>query len=127
MYRAGAVAVALLSPFLAAVPAAAEPAPFGAEVVTVGSPCAAGEINRTAVAATGTSVRCVAGLTTPGLAWEADSPGIQQIGRLQSQGLNVVVTRTGSGQRGCTVASATAPEGPDAAPNTINVALNCPA
>lgn len=123
----GVVGIALLSPLIAAAPASAEPAPFAQETITVGAPCAAGVVNRTAVAATGTSVRCVAGLTNPGLSWEIDSVGIQQVGRLQSQGLNVVVTRSGSGQRDCTVASAAAPASADAAPNTINVALNCSA
>lgn len=110
-----------------AAPAAAEPVDLDNQAYTVGAPCTPSEINRTGVAATGTSVRCVAGITAAGLNWEADGPGIQQIGRLQSLGLNTVVTRTGTPAAGCTVASAAAPEGADAAPNTINVTLNCPA
>ncbi len=110
-----------------AAPAAAEPVMIDNQAYAVGAPCAPAEVNRTGVAATGTSVRCVAGITTAGLNWEADGPGIQQIGRLQSLGLNVVVTRTGNPNPGCTVASAAAPDGSEATPNTINVTLTCPA
>ena len=110
-----------------AAPVVAEPLDIDNQAFSVGAPCAPGEINRTGVAATGTSVRCVAGITTAGLNWEADGPGIQQIGRLQSLGLNVVVTRTGNPNPGCTVASAAAPDGSEATPNTINVTLTCPA
>ena len=53
-------------------------------------------------------------------------PGIQQIGRLQGAGFTVVITRTGTGQRGCTVAEAAAPASAESSPNTINVTLNCP-
>ena len=109
-----------------AAPAAAEPVMIDNQAYAVGAPCAPAEVNRTGVAATGTSVRCVAGITTAGLNWEADGPGIQQIGRLQSLGLNVVVTRTGNPNPACTVVSAAAPDGTDAAPNTINVTLTCP-
>ena len=109
-----------------AAPGVAEPLDIDNQAFTVGAPCAPGEINRTGVAATGTSVRCVAGITTAGLNWEADGPGIQQIGRLQSLGLNVVVTRTGNPNPACTVVSAAAPDGTGAAPNTINVTLTCP-
>lgn len=123
-----AVAAATTAGLLAALPAAADPmVDLDTQTLNVGAPCAASEINRTGVAANGTSVRCVAGLTTAGLAWEADSQGIQQIGRLQSQGLNVVVTRTGTPGSGCTVASAATPVDEDAAPNTINLTLTCPA
>ena len=76
--------------------------------------------------ADGTTVRCVAGVSAEGPVWEPESPGVQQIGRLQGAGFTVVITRTGTGQRGCTVASAAAPESTDAAPNTINVTLDCP-
>jgi hypothetical protein len=110
-----------------AAPVVAEPLDIDNQAFTVGAPCAPAEINRTGVAATGTSVRCVAGITTAGLNWEADGPGIQQIGRLQGLGLNVVVTRTGNPNPACTVVSAAAPDGTDAAPTTVNVTLTCPA
>ena len=113
-----------------AAPVSAEPVAIDNQAYTVGAPCTPSEINRTGVAATGTSVRCVAGITTAGLNWEADGPGIQQIGRLQSLGLSTVVTRTGNPNAACTVASAAAPDGTagtEVAPNTINVTLNCPA
>lgn len=116
--------------FSMAAPAAAQPLDIDNQAYSVGAPCAPSEINRTGVAATGTSVRCVAGITTAGLNWEADGPGIQQIGRLQSLGLSTVVTRTGNPSAACTVASAAAPDGTagaDTPPNTINVTLNCPA
>lgn len=125
--RCGAAAVAAATAaVVAANPSAAYPVDLDDQTLNVGAPCAAGEVNRTGVAANGTSVRCV-GLSTAGLTWEADGIGIQQIGRLQSQGLNVVVTSTGVVNSGCTVASAAAPEDAAAAPNTINVTLNCPA
>ena len=120
------VAAAATAALVSALPAAAEPVDLDVQTLAVGAPCAPSEVNRTGMAANGTSVRCVAGLTSAGLAWEADGQGIQQIGRLQSQGLNVVVTRTGTAGAACTVVSASAPEDAAAAPNTINVTLNCP-
>lgn len=121
-----ALAAATTAALLPALPAAAEPVELDIQTLTVGAPCAPAEVNRAGVAANGTSVRCVAGLTTAGPAWEPDSQGVQQIGRLQGQGLNVVVTRTGTPGAGCTVTSAAAPGDAAAAPNTINLTLNCP-
>ncbi len=121
-----AFAAATTAALVAALPAEAQPADLDIETLTVGAPCAPGEINRSGVAANGTSVRCVAGLTTAGPAWEADGQGVQQIGRLQGQGLNVVVSRTGTAGADCTVASAAAPDDAAAAPNTVNVTLICP-
>lgn len=124
---AAGTTAAVLAALLAGAPAAASPLDIPVETLNVGAPCDPGEINRSGMAADGTTVRCVAGVSAEGPVWEPESPGVQQIGRLQGAGFTVVITRTGTGQRGCTVASAAAPESTDAAPNTINVTLDCPA
>lgn len=123
---AAGTSAAVLAAVLAGVPAAASPLDIPVETLNVGAPCDPGEINRSGMAADGTTVRCVAGVSAEGPVWEPESPGIQQIGRLQGAGFTVVVTRTGTGQRGCTVAEAAAPASAESSPNTINVTLNCP-
>lgn len=120
----GVVGAVVTTAVLMSAPAAADPVDI--QTLTVGAPCAPGEINRTGMAANGTSVRCVAGLSAAGPAWETDSAGVQQIGRLQGQGLTVQVTRTGPLGADCALAAAAAPEDAAATPNTVNVTLNCP-
>ena len=140
--RVTAVGMAAIA-MLAAAPAAAEPftVPYTDQSAPAGSPCGAPDLNRTGVTPNGTAVRCVAGVTTPGLNWEIDNAGIQQIGRLQGTGLAVTVTKSGAGQRNCTlteaapaqvaeaapapVAEAAPAQEGEAAPNAIAVTLNC--
>ena len=121
MVAVGAVVAAVLT----AAPAAADPLTITAESAASGSPCGASDLNRTGVTPDGTSVRCVGGVSAPGLNWEIDNAGIQQIGRLQGTGLTVTVTKSGAGQRNCTLTDAAAAQGADAAASTIAVTLNC--
>ena len=115
-----------------AAPAGADPVipfipgmPLDPVSVAIGAPCGPGEVNSTGVAPSGTTVRCVAGVTNPGLSWEVDNAGIQQIGRLQSTGLSVAVTKNGTGQRNCAITEAAAPSGSEAAAGAITVTLDC--
>ena len=120
---AGMAAIAVLG----AAPAAAEPftVPYTDQSAPAESPCSPSDLNRTGVTPDGTSVRCVADVSAPGLNWEIDNAGIQQIGRLQGTGLAVTVTRNGDGQRNCTLTDAAAAGDGEPAANAIAVTLNC--
>jgi len=123
MTAVGMAAIAVLS----AAPAAAEPftVPYTDQSAPAESPCGPSDLNRTGVTPNGTSVRCVADVSAPGLNWEIDNAGIQQIGRLQGTGLSVTVTKNGDGQRICTLTDAAPAQGAEATANTIAVTLNC--
>jgi hypothetical protein len=63
---------------------------------TVGSPCSSNELNNTSTASDGTAVRCLVNEDNR-FSWITDTGAAGTIGKLESEGYTVTITRVGSG------------------------------